>query len=157
MLKRVALGSVFVAVALFVSAPMFAGEGNNCPMDKVEKRFYCGDCKAFMAGAPCGKCTADAMCEGCKKASWCEHCKKNVGAVDACVRTCYSCAKCNKTYPAAGKCCEADTVGKEVCAMVTWTCPGCKAEMKEGGHCDKCKKDAEKTCSMNGTCPHVAK
>lgn len=156
MLKRIALMSAFVAVALFVSSPLLAGE-NDCPMNKIEKRFYCADCKAFMAGAPCGKCTAVAMCEGCKKASWCEHCKKNVGAVDACVRTCYSCAKCKKTSPVAGKCHEADMAGKEVCALVVWGCPGCKAEMKEGGHCAECEMDASKMCSMNGKCPHIAK
>ncbi|GEM_PF-4796813 len=160
MLKRVALLSAFVAVALFMSAPLFAEDAaNNCPMDKIEQGFYCGDCKAFLDGAPCGKCTADAMCEGCKKASWCEHCKKNVGAVECCVRTCYSCEECKKQSPNAGACegCKKDMAGKTVRAMVVWGCATCHAPMKEGDHCDKCKADASKMCSMNGQCPHCAK
>ena len=162
MLKRIALGSMLVAVALFMSAPLFAEDAaNNCPMDKIEKRFYCADCKACFDAGPCGMegCTAEKMCEGCKKASWCEHCSKNVGAVECCVRTCYSCEACKKQSPTAGACegCKKDMAGKPVCAMVVWGCAGCKAEMKEGAHCDACKMDASKMCSMNGQCPHCAK
>lgn len=158
-MKRVALASAFIAVGLFLSAPLFAGD-NDCPMDKCAKRFYCADCKAFMKDAPCEKCSAGGeLCEGCKKASMCEHCKKSMPMVDACVRTCYECPGCHAKAPAAGQCakCKKDMAGTEVCALIVIQCPGCKAEMKEGGHCDKCNMDAKKMCSMNGTCPHCAK
>ncbi len=159
MLKRIALGFAFVAILAFAAAPLFSGDADKkCPQDHLCKAFYCADCKAFL-GESCGKCTADKMCDACKKASMCEHCKKNMGAVDACMRVSWTCATDKVCQLAKGTCptCKKDLVETKSYALMVWKCPGCGADMKEGAKCEKCKMDAAKTCSMSGTCPHIAK